>query len=126
MLPVTATDVGEHLGRTLTTAENVQVNKWLTWIEALIVARLGPVSALDQGLLGMVACEVAAARLRNPDGATSREVAVDDGREVVRYRDSDATSLSALLDGYWDLLAPATDASAFTIAPTYQPDCRAW
>lgn len=128
MLPVTATEVAEHVGRTLTVGETQQVNLWLSWVDALIIAKLGPTAALDQTLLGMVACEVVGSRLTNPEGATSREVAVDDGREVVRYRDADAATFSALLDPWWSVLSPPNaQAGAFTVAPSFQPDtCRAW
>lgn len=112
------------MGRPLTAAEQAQVTQWIDWTEALIVDRLGPADALNVAVLGMVLIEVASARLRNVDGATSREVAVDDAREVTRYASSRAGLLD-LLGDWWSLLAPATSDSgsgAFTVTPYGAPD----
>lgn len=128
MLPVNAADVADNLLKTFTSAEDLKVTKWLDWIEALIKRRVDPAS-LDQTLLGMVAIEVASQKLRNESGATSQEVSVDDARVVTRYRESVTTDLAALLEPWWETLIPSsTDGGAFTIRPSYEPDCHrhAW
>lgn len=123
-MSVTVIEVQTNLGRTLTPEESDKVSLWLGWAQGIIAARLGDLNALDQGTLSMVVVEVVSAKLRNEEGLLSHEVAVDDGREVRRYRDSTATSLTDLLEPWWDTLATddSVSSGAFTVTPYGAPD----
>ena len=78
-------DVGDNLGRTLTSAETVQAEKWIASTLTIIATRLGDTTLLDQDVLDLVVLEAVSLRMKNPDGVTQREVAVDDGRVSTRW-----------------------------------------
>ncbi len=122
-MAVTYGDVQTSLARDLTPAQQNQATQLIGWTQALIASRLGPIEDLDQALVDMAIVDVVCARLSNPDGLVSYEVAVDDGREVRRYRDSSRTALLGLLDSWWTTLAPeGTTSGAFTVTPYGAPD----
>lgn len=121
----TASDVGENLGRTLTSAEQTQVNRWIEATLTIIRARLGALNLLDPEILDLVVVEAVSLRLRNPDAASQREVAIDDGKVSTRWEK--ASGQITILDEWWDWLTPAVqDRGAFTVRPSFVPDCRAW
>ena len=118
-------DVGDNLGRTLTSAETVQAEKWIASTLTLIATRLGDTTLLDQDVLDLVVLEAVSLRMKNPDGVTQREVAVDDGRVSTRWEK--ATGQINILPEWWELLTPVRESGAFTVRPSYEPDrCHAW
>ena len=118
-------DVGDNLGRTLTSAETVQAEKWIASTLTIIATRLGDTTLLDQDVLDLVVLEAVSLRMKNPDGVTQREVAVDDGRVSTRWEK--ATGQINILPEWWELLTPVRESGAFTVRPSYEPDrCHAW
>ena len=118
-------DVGDNLGRTLTYAETVQAEKWIASTLTIIATRLGDTTLLDQDVLDLVVLEAVSLRMKNPDGVTQREVAVDDGRVSTRWEK--ATGQINILPEWWELLTPVRESGAFTVRPSYEPDrCHAW
>jgi hypothetical protein len=107
-------DVADSLGRPITTtAEVVQVGKWLDDAEMQIRLRLGVVAALDQQALAFVEREAVILKIRNPEGKKSESI---DDYQYSRY-DSAARGQVWILDEWWDLLTPNSLGGAFTITP---------
>jgi hypothetical protein len=126
MTVATFQDVEVELGRTLaSSAEVSQVTWWLAGIEALIGARLGDVTALDQQLLTIVEVSAVAAKVRRgAQTASSVTVAVDDGSVTRRY--DNPVSLSDITDEWWSWLDPDTGAGVFSFRPTFEVDTARW
>lgn len=110
-------DVGIALGRPITdTAEQQQINYWLTGIELTIKARYRDLSQLDQAALKYVETEAVAAKVRrHGTRESSITVSVDDGSVTRRY-DTPATA-EDITDEWWNLLTPAVEAASFTVSP---------
>lgn len=123
-MAVTPTDVATTLGRPAPAAGSADALQWSMWIAdalVLIEARLGDPADLDQDLLDYVVREAVAARVRNPDPAsTATTVSVDDGSVTKRYERS--TGQITILPEWWDLLRPASDSGAFSTRPSFEAD----
>lgn len=119
MTVATYQDVGVALGRSITdTAEQDQINHWLTGIELVIGVCLGDVTQLDQAALKYVEAEAVAEKARRRGRAESSiTVSVDDGSVTRRY--DQPASANDITDEWWALLSPAEndDAGAFSISP---------
>jgi hypothetical protein len=113
----TFTDVGVALRRTISdTAEQAQINHWLTGAEMAIKSRLGDVSLLDQDILKYVEAEAVAEKVRRAGREEeSITVNVDDGSVTRRYAPMSADDISGDL---WSLLSPARSSTAYTIGVT--------
>lgn len=116
-----AVDVASHLGRPLTPAEEAQVSVWIEWLEADITERLPNVNP-DKALRAIV--ESIVHYVRNPEGATSVNVQVDDGLVSKRY--ATGSGRVELLADWWAKLGWLDRRGAFTIRPHYVPDGHAW
>ncbi len=132
MTVATYEDVGVALGRSITeTAEQAQIDHWLTGVELAIVAKLGPVAGLDAETVKYVEAEAVAEKFRRRGRAESSvTVSVDDGSVTRRY--DQPAGAQDITDEWWSLLTPADDShAAFTISPysqrqTQVPDPRGW
>jgi hypothetical protein len=102
-------DVATSLGRPITGTEEEQVEMWLGDAELQIRLRLGPIAGLDQEVVAYVEREAVAARVRNPEGYQYE--AIDD----YRYGLPAESRRVAILDEWWDMLAPAGSTTAFSI-----------
>jgi len=118
-MTVAPADIAVELGRTAPDSTSAEYAQWELWIadaRMLISARLGDLTALDQGRLDYVVRQAVSAHVRRPDDATQVTVAVDDGQSSRTYRT--AKGRVEILDEWWDLLAPAdTTTRAFSIRP---------
>lgn len=134
-MTVFASDIGDEIGVTSPTpGQEALWTKWIDWTLALIRQRYPDTSVLDQSVLDMVVTSVVADKAGNPQRVTQVDVAVDDGRVSKRYATSKGI-LSAILEDWWDTLAPAESRSpdSWSTRPVYQPDpvpylgdCHAW
>jgi hypothetical protein len=97
-------DVAVALGRPISdTAEQNQVERWLTGIELVLAVRLGTLSALDQEALLYVEVEAAATKVRHHGSLESSiTVSVDDGSVTRRY--DSPVSDSDISEEWWNLL----------------------
>lgn len=105
MAVASADDVAVTLGRSLTSAEEEQVEWWLTGLELVLTNRLGDLTALDQAALAFVEVEVIAQKVRRAGTLESSiTVSVDDGSVTRRYdnpvADGDITAEWWALLGY--------------------------
>lgn len=127
MAVATYADVAVTLGRPISTAaEQAQVEWWLDGVELFIVARLGPVDALDQTVVKYVEVEAVADKVRRSGRAESSvTVAVDDGSVTRRY-DNAAVTASDITDEWWQLLDPTADAASASIRPGFEADSARW
>lgn len=117
MAVATYADVAIAIGRPISTPdEQAQVTYWLDGAEMQIKARLGDVATLDQAALKFVETEAVAARLTNPEGYQSETI--DD----YTYRHGAETRRVTILDEWWALLSPATEAASFSTRPGFEPD----
>lgn len=121
-MAVTADDVAVSLGRSLSgSAEEDQIDLWISDARVIIQARLGDLTALDQDVLDYVVREAVVSKVKRPDqGASSTTVAVDDGSVTKRYERSAGTV--DILDAWWNMLTPATQSAAFSTRPGFQTD----
>lgn len=124
---VTPAQVAVTLGQPSPTG--TKLAQWADWIDGayiVIRSRFPDLDVLDQPTLAYVVKEAVADRVKNPDrGRTAREVQVDDGRTVNRYEA--ASGQISITDAWWDLLTSLDSASgsaAFSISPSYAPDCH--
>lgn len=122
MAVATTEQVEASLGRSLTSAEEVQVSQWLDDAELQIRLRLGNVAELDQEAVAYVERESVILKLRNPDGKQSE--AIDDYN--YRRYDANARGQVFIIDEWWDLLLPGSDPAAFSFRPTFEPDDVHW
>jgi YesN/AraC family two-component response regulator len=117
MATVTWRDVQATLGRTLTTLQQQQADKWITQARTIIGARAvreaTTLDGLDQDILAMVVTEAVANRMKRPDDATQVQVQVDDAQTTRRYES--ATGQIEITEDWWDILFPSTSATAFSI-----------
>lgn len=118
-MAVTPSNIAVELGRTAPEPTSTEYTQWEMWIadaRMLISARLGDLTALDQGRLDYVVRQAVAAHVRRPDDATQVAVSVDDGSVSRTYRSS--RGRVEIIDDWWALLAP-TDRTgkAFSIRP---------
>jgi len=111
----TYTDVGVALRRTISdTAEQAQIEHWLTGAEMAVRSRLGDPSLLDQDVLKYVETEAVAERVRRAGrDESSITVSVDDGTVTRRYET--AMTVDDIGSDLWSLLSPARSSSAYTI-----------
>lgn len=114
-------DVAAHLGRPLTISEQSQVDMWIEWLSSDIFERL---PAADPSKAQRAIVESIVAYMRNPEGALSVNVQVDDGLVFKRY--SSGTGRIELLADWWVKLGWRDRRGAFTIRPHYVPDGHAW
>lgn len=112
--------VEAEIGRSLTTAEQAQVDLWTGDAELIIAARLGALSALDQAVLAMVLRKVVVGMLGRPFGSPDEETEqIDDYKTTRKF-----VSRDDIRDEWWELLSPAGTSSAFTIRPGFPiPSC---
>lgn len=111
---VTPSVIQVALGRdSHTPAEADQWSMWIADARLLIEARLGDLDELDQAKLDYVVREAVVSHVRHPDDATQVSVSIDDGASARTYRSGKGRIV--ILDEWWTLLSPATDASAFSI-----------
>lgn len=117
MAVATYEDVSIALGRPISeTAEQEQVEWWLTGVEMIIRIRLGDPALLDQEALLYVETEAVVAKVqRHGAKESSITVAVDDGSVTRRF--DNPVSAEDITDAWWELLSPATTADGFTVSP---------
>lgn len=119
-MTVVPEDIAVELGRTAPPASDAEYAQWELWISdalMLINARLGDLTALDQGRLDYVVRQAVAAHVRRPDDATQVAVSVDDGSVSRTYRSS--RGRVEIIDEWWALLSPADrTGKAFSISPS--------
>jgi hypothetical protein len=110
-------DVGVALRRTISdTAEQAQIEHWLTGAEMAIRSRLGDPALLDQDVLKYVETEAVAEKVRRAGrDESSITVSIDDGSVTRRYEGA-AMSIDDISADYWSLLSPKRASSAYTIA----------
>jgi hypothetical protein len=110
----TYTDVGVALRRTISdSAEQAQIEHWLTGAEMAVRSRLGDPALLDQDVLKYVEAEAVAEKVRRAGREESSiTVSVDDGSVTRRY---DPMGADDIADNLWSLLSPARSGSAYTI-----------
>lgn len=119
MSVATTADVAAHLGRELTTAEATRAALLLAAAEALVKARVGDVTKLDQSLLKLVEAQAVARVLRNPDGRYSESLSGEYSYQVDRLAADGVLRIAA---DEWELLVPqVVEGGAFTISPNYSP-----
>lgn len=109
-------DIETSIGRSLTDAEQGQVNQWIGDAELQIRLRLGDLDDLDPDALDFVTREAVVARLRNPDGYSSESI--DD----YTYRLPSETRRVTILDEWWRMLSPDIGSGAFSARPYFEPD----
>lgn len=114
MAVATYTDVGVALRRTISdTAEQAQIEHWLTGAEMAVRSRLGDPALLDQAVLKYVETEAVAEKVRRAGREESSiTVSVDDGSVTRRY---DGMSVDDISTDLWSMLSPARSSSAYTI-----------
>lgn len=114
MAVATYTDVGVALRRTISdTAEQAQIEHWLTGAEMAVRSRLGDPALLDQAVLKYVEAEAVAEKVRRAGREESSiTVSVDDGSVTRRYDPMGADDIN---DSLWSLLSPIRSSSAYTI-----------
>lgn len=115
MAAATYQDVGVALRRTISdTAEQAQIEHWLTGAEMAVRSRLGNPSLLDQVVLKYVEAEAVAKKVRRAGrDESSISVSVDDGTVTRRYESS--MSADDITADLWSLLSPARSSSAYTV-----------
>ncbi len=126
MAVATYEDVAVALGRPISTeAEQAQVEWWLDGVELFIVARLGPVAALDETVVRYVEVEAVVAKIqRSGRSESSITVAVDDGSVTRRYEG--AVTASDITDEWWNLLDPNSNSRSASIRPVFEADTVQW
>src|SRR5690242_2622473 len=104
MAVASADDVATALGRPLSSsAEEEQVEWWLTGVELVLSQRLGDLTALDQDALLFVEAEAAAAKVRRHGTLESSiSVSVDDATVTRRYENP--VTDDDIADIWWLLL----------------------
>ena len=110
-MTVQVPDIETALGRTLTTAENLQAVQWIADALMLIEARLGNPSLLNQARVDFVVREAVVARFRNPEGYQSESI--DD----YTYRHGSETRRVTILPEWWVLLSPRRG-RAYSVQPS--------
>ena len=115
MAVATYSDVGVALRRTISdTAEQAQIEHWLTGAEMAIRSRLGDPALLDQDVLAYVEAEAVAEKVRRSGREESSiTVTLNDGSGVTRrYEGMVVDDIATEL---WSLLSPAGSSSAYTV-----------
>lgn len=106
--------VEAEIGRSLTTAEQAQVDLWTSDAELIIESRLGDLSALNQSVLAMVLRKVVVGMLGRPFGSPDEETEqIDDYKTTRKY-----VSRDDIRAEWWEMLAPDQTSAAFTIRPS--------
>lgn len=122
----TSDDVETNLGRPLTPSERSQVDRWIDQASRLIerrARRFGrTVESLDPHAVLDAITEAVTRRVRQPEPVSQVSVQVDDGTVSKTY--TRATGLIEISPDSWADLG-LEQRGAFTIRPTYRPDCRA-
>lgn len=115
MAIATYTDVGVALRRTISdSAEQAQIEHWLTGAEMAVRSRLGDPALLDQDVLKYVEAEAVAEKVRRAGrDEESITVSVDDGSVTRRY--ATGMSVDDIAGDLWSLLSPARSSSSYTI-----------
>lgn len=114
------TDVATEIGRPITSPEEVeQVNQWISFVEAMIRARLGAdrFNALDADVAKLVVTAAVGRRVKNPDGKYQERI---DDYSYSLTTDAAKAGLYITAEE-WELLSPATATGAFTIRPGGAP-----
>lgn len=103
-----ADDVAVALGRSLSSsAEEGQIEWWLTGLELILAAEMGDLTVLDQAALLYVEVEAIAEKVRRQGTQESSiTVSVDDGSVTRRY-DNPVTA-DDITDQWWKLLGRAS------------------
>ena len=129
----TPADVETELGRPASSpAETAQWQAWLDRVERAIARRFTraglvlatQVTANDPTEQDVVDVEVAAVvrKVTNPLGLTSVTRTLDDGTVTTRRDGADESDALAITDREWDALLPASDDTAFSVRPSFEPD----
>jgi hypothetical protein len=103
---VTLETIAVELGRPTPSLDSVEGRQWQAWIdEALfLIGRRLTLADLDEATVDYVVKHAVVAMARNPDSATTVDVAVDDGRVSRRY--SSSAGHVSILDAWWAMLDP--------------------
>lgn len=121
-------DVATTLLRATPEGLSAEGKAWAMWIadaRRQIQARLGDLDQLDQDNLDYVVREAVALKAKRPDPATKIDISVDDSSLSKTYEK--AAGQVIILDDWWNLLSPGSDAGAWTIRPSGTgPACRPW
>lgn len=124
-MPVTPADIALELGLVTPDPGSISFQQWDRWIiraRQQISERLGDLAALDQATLDDVVTLAVAAHARRPDDAVQTDVQVDDGRVSRRYTTS--SGQVTIRDEWWARLSPeGTSSGAFSVRPSFTPDC---
>lgn len=121
-------DVATELG-VATPTDPATVSQWNSWLliaEMLIELRLGPVTALDARVVGVVETLAVAEKVKHPDSVSnsSKTVSVDDASVQTSAQYSRSAGQVTILDQWWEWLTPADGfGGAFSIGP--EPVLRA-
>lgn len=117
-MAVDLADIATTLLRSTPASSSAEGRAWVMWVDDArrqIAGRLGDLDALDQANLDYVVREAVALKAKRPDPATKIDVAVDDGSLSKTYEKS--AGQVTILDDWWNLLSPGSDAGAWTIRP---------
>lgn len=133
---VTPETIAVALGRPSPAQGTPLFDQWSMWIEdanravARRAERLGiNMFSLDAVDVDYVVRQSVVEMARNPDAATTVDLRIDDGAVSKRYATSQGRV--TILDDWWDLLGLTEASEAFSIRPSYMPDCpvydwRSW
>ena len=123
----TSDDVEMNLGRPLSEAARVQVDRWIDQASRLIERRARQfgrtLESLDEFAVLDAITEAVTRRVRQPEPVSQVSVQVDDGTVSKTYTRS--TGLIEISPDSWADLG-LVQRGAFTIRPTYHPDRHAW
>lgn len=99
--------------------EDETVNYWISVAELKIRNKLGDLEELDEQNLKYVIVQAVSAHVRNPDGTSRIDVAVNGASESRTLTRS--TGEITIKDEWWEMLSPKTKKlrQAFTIEPAY-------
>lgn len=123
MIYATSNDVATHLGRSLSTTEESQINLWISWLEADIGRNMPDPTTVDGTTAQRVIVQSIAAYLDNPTAASEVQVSVDDGSVTKRYTRS--LGRVQILPELWADLGWSGDTGAFTVTPYAAADTGA-
>ncbi len=131
-------DIADALGRAIDSVTDSESRQWQHWLDrversiARAFRRRGQdlataVASGDPSADDVADVEVAAAirKIQNPNwGETSYTQSIDDG-SITRRREGAQVGVDPLdlLDDEWTALFPTIEAGAFSVRPTFEPDC---
>lgn len=123
---VTPEDIADRLGQPRPNSGSPQFLQWQGFIDDAyrLISRYqtaNDLDAPDPDDLDYVVREAVAALALRPDGASSVDLSIDDGRVSRMYKQDGSAHLD--LSSWWSVLWPGSAAGggAFTIRPHYEP-----